>query len=160
MAEKLKADLPQSNYVPIHPHNSATNSIFLYPVSPDDYIKIISSLNNTTCGINNISRKLLKSVQEFIALPLCELINSSFSDGIFSNIKKKTCVTTIYKNGNRNMINNFLPISVVPVMRKVIQKCMYKKLNDYFTKVGIISSEEFFGAISNFLEYIYIYIVF
>ena len=86
VAEKLEADLPQSNYVPIRPLNSPTNSFFLYPVSPDECIKIISSLNNTTYGINNISTKLLKSVKDLIAFPLCELINSSFSNGVFPNI--------------------------------------------------------------------------
>ena len=132
-------------------------------MSPDECIKIISSLNNTTYGINNISTKLLKSIQDFIAVPLCELINSSFSTGVFPNILKRACVTPIFKNGDRNMINNFRPISVLPVMSKVVEKCMYERLNNYFTKLGIISSKQFgfmrgkscFDAISNLLEYIY-----
>ena len=110
--------------------------MFLSPVSPEECVIVIPALNNKSYGLYNISTKLFSFYSE-----------------------KKARLTLIFKNGHRNFASNYRPVSVLPIMSKIIEKCMHKRLCSYFTKhsflctnqSGFINKKSCFDAISNFL---------
>ena len=43
-------------------------------------------------------------------------------------------VTPIHKTGKQNNVNNYRPISVLPIFSKILEKCIYKRLIEFLDK--------------------------
>ena len=71
-------------------------------------------------GIDNISARFLKIAASVIAPSVARLINYSFQVGVFPNHWKTAKVTPLHKGGDLDDASNFRPISVLPVLSKVI----------------------------------------
>ena len=144
IAVELDGNIPTSNgsftdYLP----DSVSSSMYVRPVSPEECSEIISSLKNTKYGIDSVSVPMMKLVKRFICEPISNLINLSFSSGIFPENLKKATITPIYKKGAHNDVGNYRPVSVLPLMSKIFEKAMSHRLIDYVGKFSILSSSQF-----------------
>lgn len=63
--------------------------------------------------------------------------------GIFPRDLKRSIIHPIYKNGNRDDINNYRPISVLPVLSKVIEKVINIRLKKFFNTFNVISNSQY-----------------
>ena len=45
---------------------------------------------------------------------------------------KLACVTAILKGGDKNNTNTYRPISSLPILSKIFEKLLHKRLNSYF----------------------------
>ena len=63
------------------------------------------------------------------ANPLCKLLNLSISTNSFPNHWKTAQVTPLHKGGVRNDINNYRPISVLPIPSKILEKHVASSLS-------------------------------
>lgn len=63
--------------------------------------------------------------------------------GSFPDALKYSIVKPLYKKGEKSDINNYRPITLIPILSKVYEKCMYKRLIDYCDKFHIISKEQY-----------------
>ena len=52
-------------------------------------------------------------------------------------------VTTLYKCGPRNSPGNYRPISVLPIVTKIIERVLYDQLYNYLTKFELLSDCQF-----------------
>ena len=84
--------------------------------------KIISDLSvKNSCGVDGISSKLLKTISPVIAAPLAHIINQSLCTGIFLDRLKIAKVIPIYKKDDPHIVDNYRPISLLPVLSKVFE---------------------------------------
>ena len=126
-----------------------TNSIFLAPTDNNEILNITRSLNNnTSCGLDDISQKLLKTTIWSILTPLTHIINSSLSSGIFPDKLKIAKVIPIYKNGDKENVNNYRPISLLSSLSKIFEKIIYKRTYNYLTKTSFFSNAQY-GFLKN-----------
>ena len=63
-----------------------------------------------------IYAKLLRECSDFISHSLCEIFNLSIITGVFPDEWKCSKVIPLYKQGERADMNNYHPISVIPVV--------------------------------------------
>ena len=59
------------------------------------------------------------------------IINQSITTGIFPNAWKRARVSPIFKEGRRTDPNNYRPISVLPVVSKLIERVVFNQLYEY-----------------------------
>jgi hypothetical protein len=53
-------------------------------------------------------------------------------------------VTPLHKKGPRNLLNNYRPISILPVViSKVFEKVLYEQLYDYLVANNLLSHHQF-----------------
>ena len=52
-------------------------------------------------------------------------------------------VTPIFKKGQRTMLDNYRPISVLRVVRKLMERIMYDQMFDYLKENNILSENQF-----------------
>ena len=69
-------------------------------VTTEEIIEIINNLENKSEGPQSIPVKLLKMIPDIIAVPLCNIINQSFSTGVFPNALKISKVIPKHKGGS------------------------------------------------------------
>ena len=44
-------------------------------------------------------------------------------------------VTPVYKKGNRSVKDNYRPVSILPNLSKVFERCLYKQMSPYFDNI-------------------------
>ena len=85
----------------------------------------------------------MKILKRHISHPLAELVNQSFSKGVFPQKLKVAKVASIYKKGSPEEVSNYRPISLLPIFSKVYEKLMYKRLYSFVTCKKIIYQLQF-----------------
>ena len=117
------------------------SSIFLEDCDANEIINIV---NDFEAGkSSDIPIMLVKKSSTIIAPILARLYNNCMLLGDFPHILKLGKITPIYKKGNRELIENYRPISTLPIFGKIFEKIIYKRLYSFFTSKGIISDFQF-----------------
>lgn len=86
---------------------------------------------------------LIKSVKNLIVGPLTRLINLCFKESIFPEALKKTVVTPIFKKGDPNNVSNYRPISLLPILSKILEKCMASRMAQFFESHKLFTDSQF-----------------
>ena len=108
-------------------------------VSEDVVNKHLLALDSTGC--DEISAKFLKLVRTFICKPLTIIINMSIRLNSVPNIWKQANVIPLYKGGDID-IRNFRPISVLPIMAKILERITYDMIFDPFSINQLFSQHQ------------------
>ena len=102
-------------------------------ITEKEIVDLIMSLpTNKASGPDGINHRLLKSICNSIAQPLCILFNISLRDCKFPSQWKLAHVIPIYKKGDKSMPSNYRPISLLSVFGKLFERLILKYLHNYF----------------------------
>ena len=71
------------------------------------------------------------------------IINQVLSIGQFSKNLKTAKVIPIHKTGDKSLMKNYRPISILPVVSKIIENVMHTQLTDYFTLDKLFTSQQY-----------------
>jgi hypothetical protein len=87
---------------------------------------------NKSTGTDNIEPMILKVSAPFIVSPLTYIFNRIIDSGIYPNILKNAKVSPIFKSRKKCLPTNYRPISVLPVISKLIEKHISRHMYQYF----------------------------
>lgn len=87
--------------------------------------------------------KLLKKIANEIISPLTKLINYCIKDNVFPDILKVARVVPVHKKGPVNSVNNYRPISIVPIFSKILEKVLQSQLISYFEKNCLFNKSQY-----------------
>ncbi len=108
--------------------------------TPIEVYKILCSLNvNKANGPDNISNRLLKEAAPAIAEPLCDLFNASLARGVFPSQWKQANVVPVFKKGDKSLVSNHRPISLLPVISKVFERVVFRHLFAYLDNHSLLT---------------------
>lgn len=94
-------------------------------------------------GIDNLPPGMLKDVAHQIAKPISHIINLSLRNGQIPFELKISQVIPLHKKGSINDPNNFRPISVLPVISKILEKAVHKQLIEYLEHNNLLSVNQY-----------------
>ena len=94
---------------------------------------------SVSCGLDDISSRLLKLFSPYISISTCDIINQALETGIFHDDWKKAKVHPIFKSDERNIPNNYRPISILPAISKIIERVMHTQLLEYFQAGNLLT---------------------
>ena len=121
-----------------------SHSMFLNPTDPSEISKIIKSFKmKKSTGHDGISIILLKSLGESVCKPLSELINMSLIQGIVPDEMKIAKVIPIFKSKNKELFTNYRPISLLPVISKILEKAVHCRLYSFLTRYNILNDSQY-----------------
>jgi hypothetical protein len=104
--------------------------------------QICNMKNNKSPGLDQFNVRLLKLAGPFISNCLAHICNLSLSGSTFPDEWKKAKVTPIFKSGDKTDVGNFRPISVLPIVSKIIERAVYDQLYLYLTHEGLLSNAQ------------------
>ena len=101
------------------------------PIGEEDLMKVISELNKKECELDPIPLKLLMKCLPELKKILLFIVNSSLSEGVFPSPLKEALIRPNIKdlNGDPNDVKNYRPISNLPFLSKILEKCVQKQLS-------------------------------
>jgi len=125
-------------------HNKPFPNIKYQYTSTKKIEKIISSLKSKNShGYDEISVNILKFSSPYISSPLCHICNKMFSSGIFPERLKYAVIKPVFKNGDKNDVSNYRPISLLPVFSKVFEKVLYVRMYQHLINNDILVDDQF-----------------
>ena len=116
---------------------------FLEPVSPLEVEFHIQNLKNSKQDINSISIPILKEFRGLLSHIIADLINKCFETGVFPKPFKKAIVLPLHKKDSPDIMTNYRPISILPKLSKIIEKCVKSRLLHYFTRNKLFNQVQF-----------------
>ena len=101
--------------------------MFLTNVSAKEVFDIIKQKPETNSyDLETFSNQLIKFNNPSVCEILVKINNGCFDEGRFPKTLKMANVIPLYKTGNKNEFGNYRPISLRPVISKVVEKCLQK----------------------------------
>ncbi|KAF2343848.1 hypothetical protein FHG87_025395 [Trinorchestia longiramus] len=97
----------------------------------EEQLSILNPYKST--GPDGLGPWILKETAEVISEPLTNIFNRSLETGIVPDDWKRTNVIPIFKKVNKQISNNYRPISLTSVSKtieRLIKVCITKHLND------------------------------
>ena len=82
-------------------------------------------------GPDLISPRLLKEGANQLSFPLSKFFNRLIISGQFPQSWKKANVTPVYKKGEKQLCNNYRPISLLSALGKVMERYVHKYVYNY-----------------------------
>jgi hypothetical protein len=116
----------------------------IIPVTEGEIQSLICSLKaKDSSGYDGISTEILKICNSLISKPLSFFCNESIQTDVFPDRLKRAFVKPLYKNGDRSSISNYIPISLLPVFSKVLEKTVYCRLNQLLSINNALATEQY-----------------
>ena len=98
---------------------------------------------NKGVGPNSIPTKILKDYKSELSKPLRDMINTSFTTGIFPSALKVAHIISVHKKGDKLDCDNYQPISLLSNISKIFEKMMHIQLTSFLNKNKVLSSFQF-----------------
>ena len=113
---------------------SRNQTFAIPPITEAQMLDLINKIpSSKATGCDGLSAKVLRLAA--LTYLLCRLMNISISADHFPSTWKTAQVTPLFKNGSREDTSNYRPISVLPVLSKIIERHVasspYKYLHSY-----------------------------
>ena len=113
-------------------------------VSEEDVKKaVIKFKNSKSPGYDDLPISLLKDGVDQLSPILSHLVNKCIAQSVFPSAEKIAKVVPIYKSGSKQSMDNYRPISVLPVLSKVFEKVVHKQLSEYLEKNDLLSKNQY-----------------
>ena len=141
------SEIDNPNNVPSHEVylNNPTEAEFNF--EHIDNVTVLHYINKLkpshSCGHDNISSNVLKIIAMEVSPCLTLIINQVLSTGQFPKNLKTAKVIPIHKTGEKSLMKNYRPISILPVVSKIIENVMHTQLTDYFTLNKLFTSQQY-----------------
>ena len=145
IGETLAKNIPQSqkSFVDfLVPPN--VNTVFFSPTDRHEIMDIVSHLNNKkSSGFDNVNNVILKGIIPSIVDPLVHIFNLSILNGQVPDTMKIAKVIPLFKKGDNQDMNNYLPISLLSSLSKVLEKLIHKRTLAFLKKYDIFCKFQF-----------------
>ena len=126
-----------SDDVPSCPLSDAPRFI-LTPTTPEEMLDLLKSLDpHSSSGFSNIPAKLLIKCAAQLCHPLCVIFNLSISRGEYPKLLKCNNVIPIFKEGDKMCIESYRPISIQPIIAKLFESLISKRLKPHIKHLFI-----------------------
>ena len=130
------AELPR----PIYKTDARLSNIVITGSEVLDQIKCLDT--GKSSGHDGLSPRMLKEAGHTIVQPLSLLFNMSIKDGKFPKSWKKANVIPIHKKGDKDDINNYRPVSVLPIVSKIFERIIFKHVYNHLHINRLISRHQ------------------
>ncbi|KAF2347312.1 Reverse transcriptase domain [Trinorchestia longiramus] len=93
-------------------------------------------------GPDGLGPRILKETAEVISEPLTNIFNQSLETGIVPDDSKRANVTPLFKKGNKQIANNYRPISLTSVISKTIERLLKVRITKHLNDQNLINDTQ------------------
>ena len=124
-------------------NNFSGECLNTFRISPDIVLEKLRDLNPAkTPGIDGWHPLFLKHIADLISLPLSILFQKSLEEGLLPEDWLKACVTAIHKKGEKNLPNNYRPVSITSIICKLMESIVRDKIVDHMVQNNLFSKQQ------------------
>ena len=142
LASKLneKATPTTNNFRDFLPSGNM-QSIFMDDCTGLEVKNIISEMQNGKAS--DIPISVIKKTSDIISPILAHHFNYLMKAGKFPDILKLGKITPVYKKEDEQLLQNYRPVSTLPIFGKIFEKIIFSRLYSFFVSQGILYEKQF-----------------
>ena len=112
--------IPKSNKSPIsYINQNSMDTFYTIPTTNRAVEMIIANFKDSAPGWDNLKPCVIRKIRRCFVTPLVYICNLLFTKGVFPNELKLAKVVLTFKQGNRELFQNYHPFSMFPCISKV-----------------------------------------
>ena len=142
IANTLTADLQDGDFDSLHSIPNPKSFVFMQ-TDRNEVNSVIRSLKNKGNGLHDISVMTIKKNLNTFSDHVTLLYNYSVETMTFPDLLKIAKVVLGHKSGSRENIDNYRPISNLPVLSKIFEKLTQNRLLSFANKCKLLSDSQF-----------------
>ena len=124
--------------------NRGLNSMHLSKIEIQEIVEEMVEVDpNKAIAFDEIPPKVVKWAPHLLAPLLCVAFNKCLDLGVYPQNFKVAKVTPVHKEGDKNDVNNYRPISVLSQLNQIFERLISKRLICFFDQHSIISKKQF-----------------
>ena len=110
----------------------------------NDILKIIKSLNvNKGHGDDGISVRMIKMCDGSLVQPVQSLIFRGCIDtDVYPDSWKKSYIVPVHKKGDKHIVNNYRPVSLLPICSKILQKIIFDSIMRFLNENKLLGDAQ------------------
>ena len=125
---------------PAHEHGPSS----FHLVTIDDVQECLCSVDPTKAvGSDMIPGLVLTSCPSVLAEPLTHFVNASLTAGCLPTAFKMSHVCPLYKSGDVTMSKNNRPVSLLPIVSRILEYFVKQQVTDYLTEHKLLPESQF-----------------
>lgn len=120
------------------------SNIFIKPTNNLEVLKYIQELKKgKAVGKDGIRAETIKIIQDHISQPLTYIFNLIFEQGEYPNLMKEAIIKPIFKKGDKTLMENYRPISLLSNFNKLLEKILKQRISGFLSNFQLISKKQF-----------------
>ena len=124
--------------------NNTSPPFRLQPIQLEEVLQLIRTLNrHKASDIFDIKPAVLKANADFMAPHLTRLYNKAIAENQYPDSIKITKVIEIYKKDKRTLPKNYRPISLLPIIAKVLDTIINRQLMKHLLLHKLLSPTQY-----------------
>jgi hypothetical protein len=131
---------PLHNYEHLVPFNDL--SLNLEPSTPNEVKSVLRELKKNQ-NASELPVKFLKIILQELSSLLSSIFNMCVVHGCWPDSLKIARIVPVFKTGNPGTVNNYRPISILPIIDKIFEKLVYVRLNNFINNCNILSNNQY-----------------
>ena len=124
--------LPNDSKLPENQTYITETKLSSFNIEDEDIYKIIKALDISKAhGHDDVSKRMSKLCDKGIIEPLSITFNNCKLKNTFPNLWKKANIVSIHKKGEKDLIKNYRPVSLLPIFWKFFERLIFNSLFKY-----------------------------
>ena len=117
---------------------------FKIPLTNTGFVtKFLSSVNvSKPTQLDNLGPRIINISANIIAPSLVHIVNKSIISGSFPSMWKEAKVKPLFKLGDKDDINDYGPISFIPTISKLFEKCVDFHFSMFFNNFNLLHKSQ------------------
>jgi hypothetical protein len=109
------------------------------PVTEETILKLLLNTNpSKAAGLDNLAGKFLREGASVLVTPITKICNLSIRLSTFPDKCKIAKLKPLFKKGSKTEAKNYRPISLLPLISKIVEKVIYDQTQIFLDKNKVI----------------------
>ena len=112
-------------------------------LSNNEILKLIRSLNvHKAHGHDDISIRMIKICDKSLVKPLIILFQNSITSTHYPDIWKRSNIIPVHKKNEKQLIQNYRPISLLPIFGKIFEKVVFNRIYNFLLNGRLLNPNQ------------------
>ncbi|CAF1497459.1 unnamed protein product [Didymodactylos carnosus] len=134
--------ITEANDVPTVIPTQSKFAMSSFTVLETEVFELLAKVDCNKASAPGLSARIVREAAPIISPIITYLFNESLKQELFPQKWKTGYVTAIFKSGNPHEVNNYRPITLLPIISKVFERLIYRKVYGYLTKYQLLSANQ------------------
>ena len=109
----------------------------------EEMLKIVRALNiHKAHGHDDISIRMIKICDKSLLKPLIILFENSTKSSCYPDIWKRSNIIPVHKKNDKQLVNNYRPISLLPIFGKIFEKIIFNKIYNFLLEGNLLNPNQ------------------
>ena len=135
--------LNNSSVLPVNQMFLTQSRLNFINLNEDEILKVIRALNiHKAHGHDDISIRRIKICDKSLLKPLIILFGNSIESSCYPDIWKRSNIIPVHKKNDKQLVNNYRPISLLPIFGKIFEKIIFNKIYNFLLEENLLNSNQ------------------